>query len=313
MSDNLKHSLWTEKYRPRSIQDYVFHDKSHKASIMDMITNKTIPHILMSGVPGSGKTTLAFILINEMGLDETDVIVINASDENSVETIRDKVKDFVSTAPMGLFKIVLLEEADYITPNGQAIMRRLMEEFSENARFIVTCNYVHKIIPAVQSRFTAKFQFKSSDRDDIAEYLANILATEKISFDLDTLDKYIDVGYPDVRSILGSLQQYSIDGKLQLPNSTESSSNDYKFKLIDCIERDNWIEARKLVCANVSKEEYDDVYRFLYENISQSKKFKDNDKWEEAIVIIGEHLYRHTSFSDVEINAAGMFIRLGQV
>lgn len=310
---NLKHSLWEKKYQPHTIDEYIFHDKSHEASIMEMINNKTIPHILLSGVQGSGKSTIAFILIDAMELDEMDVIVINASDENSVEIIRDKVKDFVSTAPMGLFKIVLLEEADYISTNGQAVLRRLMDEFSETARFIVTCNYVHKIIPAVQSRFTAKFQFKSSDRDDVAEYLAGILVAENVSFDLDTLDRYIDIGFPDVRSILGSLQQYSINGKLLPPISNESSSNDYKFKLIDFIEQDNWVEARKLVCNNVGKEEYEDVYRFLYENISQSKKFKDSDKWDDAIVTISDHLYRHTSFSDPEINAAGMFIKLGQI
>ncbi|PPD53421.1 MAG: hypothetical protein CTY12_04895 [Methylotenera sp.] len=309
---NLKHKLWTEKYRPKIIGEYIFHNPTYKSQIMKMINEKNIPHILMSGVQGSGKTTLAFILIEEMGLDESDVKIINASDENSVDVIRDKVKDFVSTAPMGDFKIILLEEADYISHNGQAALRRLMEEYSDNARFILTCNYLHRIIPAIQSRCTAKFQFKTADKDDIAEYLISVLARERVVFDLDLLDKYIAAGYPDVRNILGALQQYSVDGKLHPPASdNETGVSDYKFTLIDLIEKDKWVDARKIVCTNVAKEEYEDVYRFLYENIQRAPKFKNDELWEEAILIIAEHLFKHASVADAEINAAAMFIKLG--
>jgi replication factor C small subunit len=310
---NLKHKLWTEAYRPKTIEEYIFQDKSHKECVLEMIKNKSIPHILMSGVAGSGKSTLAFILIDAMELDATDVLVLNASDENSVDVIRDKVTSFVSASPMGDFKIILLEEADYITQNGQGVMRRLMEEYSDSARFIITCNYLHKILPAIQSRFTVKFNFKASDRDDITEYVAGVLVKEGIKFDLDTLDTYIDIGYPDIRSILGSLQQYSIKGVLKPPTSTESSSTDYRFKLIDFISTDNWKAARELVCQNVQREEYEDLYRFLYDNISKSPKFKDVDKWGEAIIIIAEHLYKHPSYSDSEINAAAMFLSLGMI
>lgn len=311
--DDLKNQLWVEKHRPATVEDYVFHDNRQRAQIMQMINEKSIPHILMSGVQGSGKTTLAFILINAMNLHETDVRIINASDENSVDTVREKIKDFVSTAPMGPFKIILLEEADYISPNGQAVMRRLMEEFSDNARFILTCNYVHKIIPAIRSRCTAKFNFKAADRDDIAEYLITVLAKEQVSFDLDLLDKYITAGYPDVRTILGSLQQHTVNKKLFPPPEGDISADDYKFKLIEYIERDKWVDARKVVCANVLKEEYEDVYKFLYENIDKSPKFQNKEKWEEAIIIIAEHLYKHTSVADAEINAAAMFIKLGMI
>ncbi len=310
---NLKHKLWVEKYRPHDIKDYIFQDKSHQECVLEMIKNKSIPHILMSGSAGSGKSTLAFILIDAMELDATDVLILNASDENSVDVIRDKVTSFVSASPMGDFKIILLEEADYITQNGQGVMRRLMEEYSDSARFIITCNYLHKILPAIQSRFTVKFNFKSSDRDDITEYVAGVLVKENVKFDLDTLDKYIDIGYPDIRSILGSLQQYSIKGVLQPPTNTESSSTDYRFKLIDFIEQDNWQAARELVCKNVQREEYEDLYRFLYDNIGKSPKFKDLDKWGEGIIIVAEHLYKHPSYSDSEINAAAMFLSLGMI
>ncbi|MGZ8924297.1 MAG: AAA family ATPase [Nitrososphaeraceae archaeon] len=310
---SLKHKVWTEKYRPSSITDYIFNNPSYQNQVLQMIQEKSIPHILMSGVQGSGKTTLAFILIKAMELDESDVLIINASDENSVDTVRDKIKDFVSTTSLGRFKVVLLEEADYISQNGQAVMRRLMEEYSDNARFILTCNYLHKIIPAIQSRCTTKFVFKAADKNDIAEYLITILAQEQVAFDLDILDKYIAIGYPDIRSILGSLQQHTINGILLPPADAVTGTDDYKFKLIEFVERDKWVEARKLVCSSVVSEEYEDVYRFMYENINRSPKFQNKDLWEEAIIIIAEHLWKHTAVADAEINFASMIIKLGQL
>jgi len=278
---------------------------------MKMIADKSIPHLLLSGVQGSGKTTLAQILINEMDVDETDVITINASDENSVDTIRDKIKSFITTFAMGEFKIVHLEEADYITPNGQGVMRRMMEEYSDTARFILTCNYENKIIPAVKSR-CQQFRFKAGDKVDIAEYAADILISEKVKFDLDTLDKYIAIGYPDVRKIVNLLQQYTTDGVLGLPLS-DKEAGDYKFKLLDFIERDKWLDARLLCCENVVAEEWEEVYRFLYENLNKAPKFQDKDKWEAGIVVIADHLYKHGIVADPEINAAAMFIRMTQL
>lgn len=309
----LKNRLWVEKYRPKSIDEYVFQSVAQKTQVQQMISDRYIPHMLLSGTVGSGKTTLAYILINAMKLSDTDVLVINSSDENSVDVIRDKIGDFVATAPMGDFKIVLLEEADYISVNGQGALRRLIEEYSNTARFILTCNYVHKILPAIQSRCTIKYNFKAvSDRDDIAEYLVHVLISEGITFDLDLLDRYITLGYPDIRTIIGMLQQFSVNNVL-LPPQVEQTASDYRLRLIDLIEVDNWYEARTIVCATVQKEEYEDVYRFIYENLKTSAKFQIHSNWEEAIVIIADHLYKHASFSDPEINFSAMMIRLGAV
>lgn len=302
--------LWCEKYRPTDIDDYIFHDNKHKLSFLKMIADESIPHLLLSGVQGSGKTTLARILINEIGVDESDVLVINASDENNVDTVRDKIKNFITTFALGTFKIILLDEADYMTPNGQAILRMLMEEYSDVARFILTCNYENKIIPAVRSRLQ-HFRFKASDKDDIAEYVVKILASEKVKFKLEQVDSFIAVGYPDIRHIVNMLQQHTIDGMLCEPHA-ESETGDYKFELLDMMESDDWINIRKLVCANVVSEEWESVYKFLYANLHKCPKFTGT-RWEEGILIVAEHLYKHGICADSEINFAACVIRLGQL
>lgn len=308
---NNKHSLWVEKYRPQTLSDYVFHDTNQKIAIERMVADRSIPHLLLSGVQGSGKTTLSIVLINELDMDDTDVLTINASDENNVDTIRDKIKSFVSTFAMGDFKIVHLEEADYLTPNAQAVLRRMMEEFSESARFILTCNYENKIIPAVKSR-CQHFRFTKHNIDDVTESVAKILLEEHIGFDLDLLDKYVRVGYPDIRKIINTLQQNSNQGKL-LPMVSEHQVGDYKFELLDLLQNDDWNGARTLTCGEVAAEEWEDVYKFLYENLDKAPKFSTQSKWEEGIVVIADHLYKHSLVADPEINAAAMYIRLGQI
>lgn len=306
-----KHKLWVEKYRPQSLGEYTFHDDSQRKTVEQFVEDRTIPHLLFSGVQGTGKTALALVLIKELDVETTDVLTINASDENSVDVMRDKIKSFVSTFAMGDFKIVHLEEADYITPNGQAVLRRMMEEYADSARFILTCNYENKIIPAVKSR-CQHFRFKKHNVDEVTETVAKILLQEKTKFDLDLLDKYVRSGYPDIRKIINLLQQNSHGGTL-MPLTSDGEANDYKFELLDLIERDDWFQARKLTCGQVAAEEWEDVFRFLYENIDKAPKFATQSKWEEAIVTIADHLHRHALVADPEINASAMFIRLSQL
>ncbi len=306
-----KHALWVEKYRPQTLEEYIFHDNNQRIAIERMIEDKTIPHLLLSGVQGSGKTTLALVIINELGFETTDVLTLNASDENSVDVMRDKIKSFISTFAMGDFKVVHLEEADYITAAGQAVLRRMMEEYADTARFILTCNYENKIIPAIKSR-TQHFRFQKHDVDAVTESVAKILLQEKIKFDLDLLDKYVRVGYPDIRKIINSLQQNSHGGSL-MPLVSEGAVGDYKFELLELIETDNWFEARKLTCGEVAAEEWEDVYRFLYENLHKAPKYSTQAKWEEGIIVIADHLYKHALVADPEINAAAMYIRLAQI
>lgn len=312
MPNNNNHKLWVEKYRPTSIDQYIFHDAQQKASVKRYIADKSIPHLLLSGVQGSGKTTLAQILIAAMQLDPTDVLTINASDERGISTFRDQIKGFATSLAMGKFKIVHLEEADRLTPDAQAALKRFMEEVSDYVRFIFTCNTVSKIIVPVRSR-CKEFFFRASDSNDIAEYLITILAKENVKFDLDLVDKYVATYHPDVRKMVNEMQDGVVDKVLQPPSFT-GEAGDYKFKLLDLIEEGKWVECRKLVCGNVSAEEYENVYRFLYENLHRADKFtKYNEKWEEAIIIVSDYLYKHTIVADPEINAAAMFIQLSHL
>lgn len=311
MTNNKKHALWTEKYRPQTVDQYIFHDTHLKAAVYRMIADKSIPHLLLSGTAGSGKTTLAQILIRALEIDDTDVLTINASDEKGIDIFREKIKTFSTSMALGSFKIIHLEEADMLTPAAQAALKMFMEEMNEHVRFILTCNTVNKIIVPIRSR-CQEFFFKAADYNDVTEAMVNILATERVSFDLDLLDKYVTYGYPDIRKIINMLQQNTVNSVLLPPNAV-GEVGDYKFKLIDAIESNRWVEARKIVCANVSDDEWESVYRFLYENIQRAPKFQDVSKWEEAIVIIAEHLYKHTISADPEICMAACFIRLGQL
>lgn len=303
--------LWCEKYRPTSLNEYVFQDTKQKKVLMGYIEQGSIPHLLLSGVQGSGKTTLSRLLVDKLNIDESDVLVINGSDENNAETVRDKIKSFVTTFAVGEFKVVRIEEFDYFTLNGQAILRGLMEDYEEVARFILTCNYENKIMPAIRSRCT-QFRFKAMDKDDVAEYVAKILLSETIKFDIDTLDAYVSVGYPDIRKIVNMVQQYSIDGTLE-HYQTENESGDYKFQLLEMMKLDQWDSIRSLLCENVVAEEWEEVYKFIYENLNKCPKFSIPMKWEEGIVIIADHLHKNAMYADPEINAAAMFIRLKQI
>ncbi len=306
-----KHALWAEKYRPETLNDYIFHDNTHKNAFQNMVANNTIPHLLLSGIQGSGKTTIAQILVKALDVDSTDILVINASDETGVDTMREKIKNFISTIAMSGIKIVQLEEADHLSQPAQAVLRKYMEDYNADARFILTCNYEHRIIPALKSR-TQQFRFHASNTDDITEFAAKILIKEKVSFDIPLLDKYISVGYPDIRKIINLLQQNSIDGVLQ-PVTTTAESGDYKFDLLDMITTDNWLGARQLIIQNVLPEEWDEVYKFLYENLDKSPKFSNPATWQAGILVIAEFLYKNGIIADQEINACALFIRLSQI
>jgi len=303
-----KNMLWTEKYRPKKIADYIFHDQNQKKRFEKMISEGEIPHLLLSGVQGSGKTSLSGILVNELGIDPIDVLRINASDEKT-ESLREKVISFAQTYAMGKIKIVQLEEMDQLLPVAQALLRSILEDYSANCRFICTCNYENKIMPALKSRMQ-HFHFSAPEHDDVIIRAADILDAEGVTYDVDVLTKYISAGYPDIRKIIVLLQQNTIDGVLQATN-TSTEVADFKLQLIDLLKESNIREARKLVCSQATRDELEDVYTFLYNNVNILSN--DVAVQEEAIVIIANYLYKHALVADPEINMAAAFIELNQV
>ena len=302
--------LWTEKYRPSSVGDYVFRDEAQKKQVESWVSSGAIPHLLFSGAPGVGKTTLAKILINELGIDEYDVLEINASRENSVDTIRDKITGFVQTMPFGEFKIVLLDEADYISPNGQAALRGVMETYASSSRFILTCNYPNKIIPALHSRCQG-FHIEKIDHTEFTARIATVCVEEKVEIDIDTLDSYVKATYPDLRKCLNLCQMNTVDGKLLKPNEGDSATADYKLAVVDLFKQGKILEARKMLCSQVRPEEMDELFRWMYDNLQLWGDTQEQQ--DSAILIIAKGLRNIPMVADQEINLSATLVELCQI
>ena len=302
--------LWTEKYRPNDIDGYVFRDQEQKNQVKGWIDSGAIPHLLFSGAPGVGKTTLAKILIKQLNIDDFDVLEINASRENSIDTIRDKITGFVQTMPFGDFKVVLLDEADYISPNGQAALRGVMEMYHTSARFILTCNYPNRVIPALHSRCQG-FHMETIDKNEFTARTAEILIAEQIEPDIEILDTYVKASYPDLRKCINMLQQNVRDNKLQPPASGDSGQQDYRLQMVNLFKQGKIQEARKLVCAQARPEECEEIYRWLYDNLDIISKDEDNQ--DKAVLIIKQGLVDHSFVADPEINLASVMIKLARL
>ena len=301
--------LWVEKYRPSTIDGYVFRDAHQKEQIQGWIKQKSIPHLLFSGNAGIGKTTLAKILFNELEVNEYDILEINASRTNSVDDVRDKIVNFVQMIPFGDFKVVLLDEADYLSPNAQAALRGVMEEYHTTARFILTCNYPNKIIPALHSRCQG-FHIAKVDQTEFTARIATILMEESVEFDLDTLDTFVKATYPDLRKCINTVQMNSLDGTLHSPQKGDTGEQDYKLEMVELFKTGKITEGRKLVCSQARPEEMEEIYRWLYDNVAI---FGDEANQDKAILIIKQGLVDHTLVSDVEINLAATLIRLAHL
>jgi DNA polymerase III delta prime subunit len=301
--------LWVEKYRPKTVDGYVFRDAHQKSQVERWIKDGSIPHLLLSGNAGIGKTTLARLLFNELSINEFDIMEINASRENSAETIRDKITNFVQMIPFGDFKVVLLDEADYLTPNAQAILRGVMETYHTTARFILTCNYPNRIIPALHSRCQG-FHIERVDQTEFTARVATILVEENVEFDLDTLDLFVRATYPDLRKCINMVQMNSLEGKLHSPEKGDTGEQDYKIDMVDLFKAGKINEARKLICSQARPEEMEEVYRWMYDNITL---FGDDAKQEKAILIIKQGLVDHTLVIDPEINLSATLIRLAHL
>lgn len=303
--------LWVEQYRPTTIDGYVFVDDHQRQQVESWIKDGSIPHLLFSGGPGTGKTTLAKMLINELGVDEYDVMFANGSKEaRKVEWV-DKLISFCQTMPFGKFKVVLIDEADYMNPNSvQPALRNLMEDYSHSVRFILTCNYPNKILPPIHSR-CQQLHIPKTDHTEFTARAATVLVSEAVEFDIDTLDSYVRATYPDLRKCIQLLQQNSVTGQLAAPGASDRSAGDWK---LDCVQlfKDGKIrEARTLLCQQATPEEADDIFRWMYDNLDLWST--DVHKQDQAIIIIRNGMVNIPLVADQEINLSATLCELCQL
>ena len=301
--------LWVEKYRPKTITEYVFRDDAQRKQVQSWVDSGDIPHLLFSGVPGVGKTTLAKVLLNEINAENGDVLIINGSQEGrKIEIIRDVIENFCSVLPFGDRRYVLIDEADYLNPNSvQPALRSLMERHSDTCRFILTCNWANRIIHALHSRCQG-FHFERLDETDFSVRVAEILKEEDVEFSIDVLDSYTKAYYPDLRKCINSCQMNAQTGILMVPRKEEAGSTEYMVEMVELFNAGKIREARKLVCAEAVPEEYEDIFRFLYRNLHYWGDTEN--KQDEAVLVIRDGLVKHTTCADPEINLAATLINL---
>jgi len=302
--------LWTEKYRPKDVDGYVFTDISVKEQVQEWIKDGHIPHLLLHGPAGTGKTTLAKILVNQLGIDSYDFLQVNASRDNGVDFLKTKIEGFVSTLPFGHLKIVLLDEADYLSPNAQGLLRGLMETYAAQARFILTCNLVHKVITPLKSRCT-ELHINKTDQVEFFTRAATVLATEEVTYEPEVLASYVAATYPDLRKCLNLLQSNSKNGALLNPKDTDSSTQDYKLVMVDLFKRRKIKEARKLLCEQARPEEMDEIFRWMYDNLDLWSKTDEGQ--DEAILVIRKGMINHSLAGDPEINLSATIVELAQI
>lgn len=306
----IANKLWTEFYRPTTLDEYVFTDQRVREQIESWVEQKSIPHLLLYGPAGTGKTTLAKILVNELGIDPYDFLQVNASRDNGVDFLKSKIEGFVSTMPFGELKIVLLDEADYLSPNAQGILRGLLETYAANARFILTCNFHQRIINPIKSRCT-ELHIDKTDTTEFTARVATILVNENVEFDLEQLDTYVRATYPDLRKCLNLLQPNSASGRLSAIETQTSSTMDYRLAMVDLFKQRRFKEARQLLCSQVRPEEMEEVFTWAYNNLDLWSSTEQGQ--DEAILIIRRGLVNHSMAADPEINLAATLVELSQI
>jgi replication factor C small subunit len=288
------HTLWCEKYRPKQFADFIG-SESVKNTFKLWLDKKDIPHLLLYGSPGTGKTSLGKMIVDTVPCDH---MIINASDENGVDAIRNKIQDFCMTMGMHHLKILFLDEADRITVEGQAIMRNLMETYSHSTRFILTCNYPEKISSAIKSRCQS-FEIKPPSKADVMKHLVNILTKENIKYSLPDVAFIIKSYFPDMRKIINFAQQSSVGNELKIA-SANTLDQDYKSKLIELLKTpdspDVFTQIRQLI-SDASFSNYEEVYKHLFDRVDEYS----NHKSAEVILSIAESSYQSAIVFEREI------------
>jgi len=299
----MSHSLWVEKYRPKDLSTYVGNEHL-KEKVKVYLESEDVPHLLLFGKAGTGKTTLAKIVVNNI---DCDYMYINASDENKVDDVRNKIKTFASSVGFKSLKVIILDECDYLTPNAQAALRNLMETFSKHCRFILTCNYVERIIDPIQSRCQS-YKVVPPSKKEVAQQMVNILKEENCTFELDDIALIVNAGYPDIRRVINSAQRQIIDGKLTIDTSSVIQNN-YKLQLLEMLSNGSKLnDIRKLIADN-SISDYSELFRLLYDEVDNY----GNGKQAECIMNIAEAQFQDVNVVDKEINFMSLIIRIMRI
>ena len=298
-----EHSLWVEKYRPTDLKTYIGNEHL-KSKVELYLENDDVPHLLLYGKAGTGKTTLAKIVVKNI---ECDYLYINASDENSVDAVRFKIKSFASTVGFKETKVIILDEADYLTPNAQAALRNVMETFSKHCRFILTCNYVERIIDPIQSRCQS-YKIVPPSKKEVAQQMVNILTQENCQFELDDIALIVNAGYPDIRRVINSAQRQIVDGKLKIDTSSVIQNN-YKLQLLEMLSNGSKLNDIRQLIADNSISDYSEIYRLLYDEVDNYGKGKQA----ECIMNIAEAQFQDVNVVDKEINFMSLIIRIMRI
>ena len=296
----MSHSLWVEKYRPTDLSTYIGNEHL-KDKVKVYLESEDVPHLLLYGRAGTGKTTLAKIVVNNI---DCDYMYINASDENKVDDVRNKIKTFASSVGFKSLKVIILDECDYLTPNAQAALRNLMETFSKHCRFILTCNYVERIIDPIQSRCQS-YKVVPPSKKEVAQQMVNILKEENCQFELDDIALIVNAGYPDIRRVINSAQRQIIDGKLTIDTSSVIQNN-YKLQLLEMLSSNAKLNDIRQLIADNSISDYSEIYRLLYDEVDNYGKGKQA----ECIMNIAEAQFQDVNVVDKEINFMSLIIRL---
>jgi len=299
MVSTREHTLLNERYRPNVLENYVG-NAILKASISKQLKQNDIQNYLFYGSAGTGKTTLAKLIINNLNCDS---LCINASDERGIETIRDKVSGFASVASVKPLKVVILDEADFLTIQAQASLRNVIETFSRNTRFILTCNFVERIIDPIQSRCQT-FKVTPPTKKEVAVHIAGICDKENIGYELPAIGKLVNKYYPDIRKMLNTVQASTVDGHLQLDGSLLVSSS-YMDSVLDELKKGNFKNIRQII-ADSGVDDFEELFRFLYDNASEYMPNKEGT----AAILINEHLYKSNFRIDKEINLMSLIQNL---
>jgi replication factor C small subunit len=302
--ESVNHTLWTEKYRPTKLDDYVGNEHL-KTKVAGYLENDDIPHLLLFGRAGTGKTTLAKLIVKSI---DCDYMIINASDENNVEMVRTKVKNFASSMGFKKFKVIILDEFDYMSKEAQAILRNLMETFSAHCRFILTCNYVEKVIEPIQSRCQS-FQIVPPTKKDVAIQMSKILKAESIEFDVKDLVPIIDASYPDIRKVINTCQLNSNKGKLNV-DVQNLLENDYKMKVLDILKsnddsRNKYMKVRQAIIDSKAND-FSELYTLLYDKVDEYAPNNTSG----VILFLGEAVANSSLANDKEIIAAATMIKI---